>query len=137
VLGPIRTYSLSAKRTLNFKDGEFAWSRKIQGFVLGSYFYGYLITEVCGLYAATAFSGLFAISLSKDTRWLAFVEVRRQEYFTCRNSGRIDWHAPFANCGTTSLWLAYSSAILDWISSRELEHITFLLKFGYLKVFIK
>ena len=29
-----------------FKDGPFAWSKSTQGFILSSYFYGYIITQV-------------------------------------------------------------------------------------------
>ena len=28
------------------KDGEFVWNKGVQGLVLASYFYGYIITQV-------------------------------------------------------------------------------------------
>jgi ACS family sodium-dependent inorganic phosphate cotransporter-like MFS transporter 5 len=30
------------------KEGEFTWSKSMQGFVLASYFYGYILTQVPG-----------------------------------------------------------------------------------------
>ncbi|GFS07044.1 vesicular glutamate transporter 2 [Elysia marginata] len=30
------------------KDGEFVWSKEIQGYVLGSFFWGYMLTQVFG-----------------------------------------------------------------------------------------
>ena len=33
---------------LKFKDGPFIWNKGIQGFMLASYFYGYIFTQVPG-----------------------------------------------------------------------------------------
>ena len=39
------------------EDGEFAWNKKTQGLVLGSFFWGYMITQVPGGYLAARFGG--------------------------------------------------------------------------------
>ena len=39
------------------EDGEFVWSKKIQGHVLGSFFWGYMVTQIPGGYLAARFGG--------------------------------------------------------------------------------
>ena len=37
-------------------DGEFDWSSEVQGVVLGSFYYGYIITQIPGGYVAEKFT---------------------------------------------------------------------------------
>lgn len=39
------------------QDGEFVWSKQTQGFVLGAFFWGYLITQIPGGLLAQKFGG--------------------------------------------------------------------------------
>ncbi|XP_052764717.1 sialin-like [Mya arenaria] len=39
--------------------GEFGWSRDLQGYVLGSFFYGYILTQIPGGYLAEKFGAKF------------------------------------------------------------------------------
>lgn len=38
-------------------DGEFVWDRTAQGYILGSFFYGYAITQIPGGWLAQRFGG--------------------------------------------------------------------------------
>jgi len=38
------------------QEGDFAWSKEVQGVILGSFFWGYLITQVPGGWLANRFS---------------------------------------------------------------------------------
>lgn len=40
-----------------FQDGEFLWNKKIQGIILGSFFWGYLLTQIPGGWLATKIGG--------------------------------------------------------------------------------
>lgn len=46
------------------KEGEFAWSKEVQGFVLASYFYGYIITQVPGGWLSAKYGGRKVIVVS-------------------------------------------------------------------------
>ncbi|KAK3765989.1 hypothetical protein RRG08_002232 [Elysia crispata] len=39
------------------REGEFVWSKEIQGYVLGSFFWGYLLTQVLGGWLAARYGG--------------------------------------------------------------------------------
>ncbi|XP_064602310.1 sialin-like [Liolophura sinensis] len=41
----------------NLKDGEFLWNKTTQGLVLGSFFWGYLVTQIPGGWVATRIGG--------------------------------------------------------------------------------
>ncbi|KAH3780921.1 sialin-like isoform X2 [Dreissena polymorpha] len=41
------------------RDGEFAWSKDLQGYILGSFFYGYIVTQVPGGFLAEKFGAKF------------------------------------------------------------------------------
>lgn len=45
-------------------DGEFIWTKATQGFVLASYFYGYIITQVPGGWLAAKYGGTKVIVVS-------------------------------------------------------------------------
>jgi hypothetical protein len=34
----------------NHHDGQFVWAKQIQGFLLSAYYYGYILTQVKGLF---------------------------------------------------------------------------------------
>ncbi|KAJ8317628.1 hypothetical protein KUTeg_005532 [Tegillarca granosa] len=40
-----------------FEDGELVWDKTIQGLILGSFFWGYLVTQIPGGWVATKFGG--------------------------------------------------------------------------------
>ncbi|XP_021362093.1 uncharacterized transporter slc-17.2-like isoform X2 [Mizuhopecten yessoensis] len=48
-----------------FEDGEFDWNEDIQGYVLGAFFWGYLVTQIPGGWIATRFGGkkVFGVSM--------------------------------------------------------------------------
>lgn len=39
------------------QDGEFLWSKRTQGLILGSFFWGYLLTQLPGGWLASRFGG--------------------------------------------------------------------------------
>ena len=45
------------------KDGPFAYTKFMQGQILGSFFYGYLISQVPAGYLATRFSGKWVLAV--------------------------------------------------------------------------
>lgn len=45
-------------------EGEFVWSKSVQGFVLASYFYGYIITQVPGGWLSAKYGGRNVIVVS-------------------------------------------------------------------------
>ncbi|KAK3095452.1 hypothetical protein FSP39_014818 [Pinctada imbricata] len=47
-----------------FEDGEFVWDKTIQGLILGSFFWGYLVTQIPGGWIATKFGGKKVYGLS-------------------------------------------------------------------------
>ena len=46
---------------LMVQDGEFPWPERIQGLVLGSYFWGYILTQMIGGRIAELFSAKWVI----------------------------------------------------------------------------
>ncbi|GBN48339.1 Sialin [Araneus ventricosus] len=48
----------------NTKDGEFMWSSKMQGVVLGSFYYGYVISQIPGGRLAELYSGKWVFGIS-------------------------------------------------------------------------
>ena len=48
-----------------FQDGEFVWDKIVQGLILGSFFWGYLVTQIPGGWIATKFGGkkVYGISM--------------------------------------------------------------------------
>ena len=46
-----------------FQDGPFVWPKQIQGYVLGSFFYGYLISQVPAGMLAQRYSGKWVFAL--------------------------------------------------------------------------
>uniref|UniRef100_A0AC35U9P3 MFS domain-containing protein n=1 Tax=Rhabditophanes sp. KR3021 TaxID=114890 RepID=A0AC35U9P3_9BILA len=58
----IRKECVSQKEDTHLLEGEFEWPRQIQGYILGSFFYGYLTTQVLGGYLCERFgSKLFLL----------------------------------------------------------------------------
>jgi MFS family permease len=53
-------------------QGEFDWSERIQGLVLGSYFWGYLLTQYPGGRLAEKFGG----------KWVMWAAVAVNAFFT-------------------------------------------------------
>ena len=45
-------------------DGPFAWSKAVQGFILSSYFYGYILTQVLSAWLCLKFGGKIVLSMS-------------------------------------------------------------------------
>lgn len=45
--------------TFLFQSGEFNWGSELQGYVLGSFFYGYIITQIPGGYLAEKFGAKY------------------------------------------------------------------------------
>ncbi|XP_073252217.1 sialin-like [Porites lutea] len=45
------------------KDGEFNWDQKTQGLILGSFFFGYVITQLPGGWLGTRFGGKYLLGL--------------------------------------------------------------------------
>jgi len=41
------------------KDGEFNWDQKTQGLILGSFFYGYIVTQLLGGWLGARFGGKY------------------------------------------------------------------------------
>ena len=39
------------------QEGEFAWDKQIQGLVLGSFYWGYMVTQIPGGFFAARFGG--------------------------------------------------------------------------------
>ena len=39
------------------QDGELVWSKRLQGIILGSFFWGYLLTQILGGWLAGRFGG--------------------------------------------------------------------------------
>lgn len=48
----------------NGLDGPFVWSKSIQGFMLASYFYGYIITQIPGGWLSLKFGGVKVLGIS-------------------------------------------------------------------------
>ncbi|CAL1268952.1 unnamed protein product [Larinioides sclopetarius] len=48
----------------NSKDGEFIWSSKMQGVVLGAFYYGYVISQIPGGRLAELYSGKWVFGIS-------------------------------------------------------------------------
>jgi MFS family permease len=42
---------------LLFQEGEFAWDKSTQGLILGSFYWGYIITQIPGGWLAAKFGG--------------------------------------------------------------------------------
>ena len=40
-----------------FQDGEFTWSKETQGLILGSFFWGYMTTQIAGGWLAARIGG--------------------------------------------------------------------------------
>ena len=49
---------------IGFQDGPFIWNKGIQGHVLGSFFYGYLISQIPGGILAEKYGGKWVFGLS-------------------------------------------------------------------------
>jgi hypothetical protein len=92
--------------------GEFDWSPQTQGFVLGSFFYGYLLTQIIGgkdsldrnafpylsmcIFARFRFLGR-ALRWQMDLRW--------------RHIHRWDLNTPDTTCRSISCWPTYRHSI--------------------------
>ena len=52
-----------------FQDGEFVWNKDTQGLILGSFYYGYMSTNILGGVLADRFGGkrVFALFMSLAT----------------------------------------------------------------------
>lgn len=48
----------------DFQDGEFEWNKTVQGLILGSFFWGYIITQIPGGWLATRIGGKRVYGLS-------------------------------------------------------------------------
>ena len=59
------------------QDGEFIWDKTVQGHILGSFFWGYLITQIPGGWIATKFGGkrVFGWSMFATTLATLFTPV--------------------------------------------------------------
>jgi len=55
--------------TLILQNGEYVWSKTIQGYILGAFFWGYLVTQIPGGWVATKFGGkqVFGVSMLLGT----------------------------------------------------------------------
>lgn len=75
---------------LFFQSGEFVWNKKTQGIILGSFFWGYLLTQIPGGWLATKIGGkrVYGYSmlgatiatlltpLAAQTNWIFLVVLR-------------------------------------------------------------
>lgn len=55
--GLIETSVSNSTNRESFRDGEFVWSKSVQGVILGSFFWGYLLTQIPGGWLATKIGG--------------------------------------------------------------------------------
>lgn len=51
------TAGMNGTTSAEFEDGDLVWDKTIQGLILGSFFWGYLVTQIPGGWVATKFGG--------------------------------------------------------------------------------
>jgi len=56
---------------VNVQDGPFAWPKEIQGHILGSFFYGYLVSQIPGGLMAERFGAKWVLFVSLGVSTLA------------------------------------------------------------------
>lgn len=55
--GLMKTGASNETSSGSFQDGEFEWSKTVQGLILGSFFWGYIVTQIPGGWLATKIGG--------------------------------------------------------------------------------
>ena len=56
-------YALSYLELYLLQEGEFSWDKDMQGLILGSFFYGYICTQIPGGWLAEKFGGKWLFGL--------------------------------------------------------------------------
>lgn len=97
-------------------EGEFTWSKGTQGFVLASYFYGYLITQVPGGWLASKYGGRNVLFVSN---LFASVLTMVAPFFARWNWMALSACRFFIGLAHGAFWPAMSAIFVCWAPKAE------------------
>jgi len=97
------------------QDGTFIWPKNIQGFILASYFYGYIITQVGFLMNINFVYRFTFLKLnSTDSRRLSFSKIWWQKCFRHIHATCLFINYSRSIRSAYPLWSSFGLPILDW-----------------------
>lgn len=97
-------------------EGEFVWSKSLQGFILASYFYGYIITQVPGGWLSSKYGAKNVIVVSNI---IASVLTITAPYFARWNYIALSVCRFFIGLAHGAFWPAMSSIFVYWAPAKE------------------
>lgn len=97
-------------------EGEFMWSKKTQGFVLASYFYGYLITQIPGGWLAAKYGGRNVLVISNIVASLLTITA---PWFARWNYIALSVCRFLIGLAHGAFWPAMSAIFVYWAPAKE------------------
>lgn len=97
-------------------EGEFVWSKSVQGFVLASYFYGYLITQIPGGWLSAKYGGTKVIVVSN---LIASALTITAPFFARWNYWALSACRFFIGLAHGAFWPAMSAIFVYWAPAKE------------------
>lgn len=97
-------------------EGEFEWSKSLQGFILASYFYGYIITQVPGGWLSSKYGAKNVIVVSNVVASILTILI---PYFARWSYIALSVNRFLIGLAHGAFWPAMSSIFVYWAPAKE------------------